>query len=63
MNDEETTRSSSWKYQCLKAAALLLAILAAGAAGFILGSGCEVPMAAPQENIAAMIHIARTWRA
>ena len=39
------------------------AILAAGEAGFILGSGCEVPMAAPQENIATMIHIARTWRA
>lgn len=38
------------------------AIQAAGPGGFILGSGCEVPMAAPRENVAAMIHTARTWK-
>ena len=27
--------------------------------GFILGSGCEVPVAAPQENLHAMIAAAR----
>jgi uroporphyrinogen decarboxylase len=26
-----------------------------GAIGFVLGSGCEVPMAAPRENLAAMV--------
>ena len=30
--------------------------------GFILGSGCEVPPAAPRENLLAMIEVARTWR-
>ena len=38
------------------------AIQAAGPEGFILGSGCEVPPAAPQENIAAMIRTAREWK-
>jgi uroporphyrinogen decarboxylase len=30
--------------------------------GFILGSGCEVPVAAPRENIHAMIRVARRTR-
>jgi len=42
--------------------AALEAISDAGAnGGFILGSGCEVPVAAPQENLKAMIHAARSW--
>jgi uroporphyrinogen decarboxylase len=36
------------------------AISDAGTAGFILGSGCEVPVAAPQQNIQAMIRTARS---
>jgi uroporphyrinogen decarboxylase len=40
--------------------ASLQAIKAAGiGGGFILGSGCEVPPLAPQENIKAMIRTAR----
>jgi len=30
--------------------------------GFILGSGCEVPVAAPQENLHAMVRATREWR-
>jgi len=31
--------------------------------GFILGSGCEVPAAAPRENLQAMIETVRgKWR-
>ncbi len=29
--------------------------------GFILGSGCEVPLNAKVENVTAMIPVARTW--
>ena len=29
--------------------------------GFILGSGCEVPLNAKVENVAAMIRVARGW--
>ena len=32
---------------------------AGGQGGFILGSGCEVPVAAPQENLKAMIRTVR----
>jgi len=32
---------------------------AGGSGGFILGSGCEVPVAAPQESLKAMIAAAR----
>jgi uroporphyrinogen decarboxylase len=40
----------------LVSAAAREAIAAAGGQGaFILGSGCEVPVAAPQENLRAMI--------
>jgi uroporphyrinogen decarboxylase len=35
------------------------AIAAAGAGGFILGSGCEVPIATPRENVLAMVRAAR----
>ena len=35
------------------------AISDVGHKGFILGSGCEVPMAAPQVNIRSMIQIAQ----
>lgn len=38
------------------------AIEDAGGLGFILGSGCEVPIAAPKENIEAMIRAARDYR-
>ncbi|KLU63021.1 uroporphyrinogen decarboxylase [Peptococcaceae bacterium CEB3] len=34
----------------------------AGPRGLILGSGCEVPMYAPQENLLAMIRVARNSR-
>jgi uroporphyrinogen decarboxylase len=37
------------------AASARAAIAAAGHSAFILGSGCEVPVAAPQENLRAMI--------
>ena len=30
--------------------------------GYILGSGCEVPMDAPEENIKAMVRIARQYK-
>ena len=36
------------------------ALVDAGAGGFILGSGCEVPVAAPTENLKAMIEAARS---
>ena len=32
---------------------------AGSSVGFILGSGCEVPMAAPRENVTAMIQTVR----
>lgn len=38
------------------------AIADAGRLGFILGSGCEVPVAAPRENVNAMIETARDAR-
>ncbi|MBI2928458.1 MAG: uroporphyrinogen decarboxylase family protein [Verrucomicrobia bacterium] len=45
------------------AAAAHAAIVDAGAkGGFILGSGCEVPPAAPRENLTAMVRAARSWR-
>jgi uroporphyrinogen decarboxylase len=38
------------------------AIKDAGQTGFILGSGCEVPIAAPSENIRAILQTARDYR-
>lgn len=35
------------------------AIVAAGRRAFILGSGCEVPVLAPRENLFAMVAAAR----
>ena len=34
----------------------------AAGSGFILGSGCEVAMDTPQENIKAMVNAARNYK-
>jgi uroporphyrinogen decarboxylase len=46
----------------VESAAAQVMAAAAGEGGLILGSGCEVPMAAPSENLKAMVRAARAWR-